>query len=210
MRARLLVVVCALALAACGAPGGLGGPPSARTVAASDSDWPGLHRCSESGTYESYMQAEKSKFPAQFQTDKTSWDQLKGEGANDSYIAVYAGSTSNCAQFGSGSPASNVAYVYAIRFKDTAAASSSFKTSQNGFHVSDSDVASVRAAGGTVQQGAATGLGDNSITLSIDLASASVFVAFWQRKQFRVAVVTFHTPTLNSSAATKKIDARIT
>src|SRR2546428_8260101 len=154
----------AVALAACG--GGGSGPSlgvqtqaSAQSVAQSSSDYPSLQKCSESGSYESYLKAEQTKSPDQYQTDKKTWDDLKTAGADDSYIVVYASNTADCGQFAAGTPAGKVAYVYAIRFKDTASAASSYKVTAKDFHISDSDVASLKAAGGTVQLGSATGLG---------------------------------------------------
>src|SRR5438105_15835386 len=121
---RLFVVACsAIVLAACGGGGsgpslGVTGPPSAQSVAQGSSDFPGLQKCSESGSYESYLKAEETKNPDQYKTDKTTWEDLKAAGANDSYIAVYASNATDCGQCAAGTPAGKVAYVYAIRFKD--------------------------------------------------------------------------------------------
>src|SRR5207302_990894 len=93
---RFLVVMSfgAVALAACG--GGGAGPSlgvqtqaSAQSVAQSSSDFPGLQKCSESRSYESYLKAEETKNPDQYKTDKTTWEDVAAAGANDSYIAVY-------------------------------------------------------------------------------------------------------------------------
>lgn len=215
MRMRLLVAVSVFLLAACG--GGstgsgtaVAGPPSAQTVAANDSDFSGMTKCPESGSWDNYLKAEQSKDPSQYQTDKSSWDDTKTAGADDSYIAVYAASSSDCGQFGAGSPSGKVAYVFAVRFKDTTKASADYKAGSKNFHLSDSDVANIQAAGGTVQQGSATGLGDNSIVVSIDVAGASIYIGYWQKKQFQVAVVTYQVPTSDAGAAATKIDARIT
>ena len=62
-----------------------------------------MHKCPESGSYDSYLKLEQTKAPDQYQTDKTTWDDLKAAGANDSYIAAYAESASDCGQFNSGS-----------------------------------------------------------------------------------------------------------
>src|SRR5712664_235919 len=210
---RFLIVMCTVVLAACGgnSPGPIGvtGPPSAQAIAANDSDFSGMHKCPESGSWDSYLKAEETKNPSQYQTDKSSWDDLKAAGANDSYIAVYAENTSDCGQFAAGTPSGKVAYVYAVRFKDSTSASTNFKTNSKAFHLSDTDVANLKAAGGTVQQGAATGLGDNSVVVSISFAGQSVFVAFWEKKQFEVALVMFNLATADGPAVTQKISARI-
>jgi hypothetical protein len=215
MRIRLPVVaITVFLLAACGGGNGpslgVSGPPSAQAIAANDSDFSGMTKCPESGSWDTYLKAEQTKDPSQYQTDKTNWDDEKSAGANDSYIAVYSASASDCGGFGSSTPTGKVAYVFAIRYKDNSSASASYKAGSKQIHLSDSDLANIKAAGGTVQQGAATGLGDNSIVVSLDIASASIYIAYWQKKQFEVAVVSYQVPSADVEVAAKKIDARIT
>jgi len=167
-----------------------------------------LQKCPESGSYDSYLKAEQTADPTQYQTDKTTWDDLKAGGANDSYVAVYADSTSDCGQFAAGTPSGKVAYVFVIRFKDTASAAASYKSSPKGFHLSDSDVADLKAAGATVTSGDATGLGANSIVVSIDIQGAAIYVGFWQNKQFDVVEIALNDPN-DAAAAGKKINDRI-
>ncbi|TMD38961.1 MAG: hypothetical protein E6I81_14035 [Chloroflexi bacterium] len=210
---RLLALACMVVLAGCGGGSGGGnplaqGPASAQNVADNSSDFPGLTKCPESGSYDNYLKAEQTKAPDQYASDKITWDDLKKSGANDSYVAIYAANTSDCGQFGSGTPSGKVAYVYAFRFKDSTTAAASFKADSKDFHLSDSDIASLKAAGGTAQQGAATGLGDNSVVLSISIADVAVYVAFWQNKQFEVAMLAFNEPAIGASAATK-INGRV-
>ena len=213
---RFSAALSVLLVAACGgsAGGGLsigGGPPSAQTVAANDSDWSGLHKCPESGSYDSYLKVEKDKSPDQYQSDKTNWDDLKAAGANDSYVAVYADNTSNCGEFGAATPGGSpgkIVYVYAFRFKDAGSAGSNYKANAKDFHVSDSEVSQLKAAGATVKQGTDTGLSDNSIELTIAVEGASVFVAFWQNKSFEVAMVTLNEDSASAQAASK-INGRI-
>src|SRR5439155_17398256 len=131
---RLIILSCAIVLAACGGgsgpslPGVLG-PQSAQGVAESSSDFPGLQKCPESGSYDNYLKQEQTKAPDQYQSDKTTWDDLKASGANDSYVAVYAANASDCSQFAAGTPSGKVVYVYAIRFKDSTSAAASYKAS---------------------------------------------------------------------------------
>lgn len=210
---RLVVATSVAVLAACGGGSGPGLPgtsaqASAQSVASGSSDFPAMQKCPESGSYDSYLKAEQTADPTQYQSDKSSWDDLKASGADDSYIVVYAESSSDCGQFASGTPSGKVAYVYVIRFKDSASASASYKVTSKDFHLSDSDVANLKAAGATVTSGDATGLGSNSLVLSIDIQGISVYVAFWQNKQFDVAEVAFNDPNIAASAATK-INARI-
>lgn len=212
MRLRVLVATCVLVLAACGGGNGPGaaGPPAAQTVAANDGDWTGLSRCPESGPWDSYLAAEKTKAPDQYRTDKKSWDDLKASGANDSYIAVYSASTSQCGEFGIANPSGTpgkVAYVYAIRFKDASSAAASYKATSKDFHLSDAEVSQLKAAGATVSEGSATGLGDNAIELSINVLGETFFVGLWQDKSFEVALVTVNVPS--TAAVATKINGRI-
>ena len=76
------------------------------------------------------------------------------------------------------------------------------------FHLSESDLASLTAAGGTVQIGSATGLGDNSTVLSLDIGGLAVYVAFWESKSFEVAMIAFN-DAADAPGAVTKINARI-
>lgn len=210
---RILVVACAAILTACGGGSGpslpvVQGPPSAQNVAQNSSDFPGLSKCPESGSYDNYLKQEQTKAPDQYQSDKTTWDDLKASGANDSYVAVYAANASDCSQFAAGTPSGKVVYVYAIRFKDSTSAAASYKASAKDFHLDSSQVTQLQAAGATVAQGTATGLGDNSIVISLDIAGVGVYVALWQNKEFEVAMVAFNEATDGPTAATK-INGRI-
>src|SRR5438309_11141536 len=112
---RLFVVACsAIVLAACGGGGsgpslGVTGPPSAQSVAQGSSDFAGLQKCSENGSYETYLKAEQTKNHDQYATDKKTWDDLKDSGAEDSYIVDYASSNAHCGQIGARTPPGDVA-----------------------------------------------------------------------------------------------------
>jgi hypothetical protein len=211
---RFIVLACALVLTACGggsSPGPLSvsGPPSAQSVSDNPSDFSGLQKCPESGSYDNYLKQEQTKNPSQYTTDSKSWSDLKAAGVNDSYIAMYAESSSDCGPIGASTPSGKVANVYAFRFKDSSSAASSFKTQSGTFHASASDISAIQAAGGTVKQGAATGLGDNSIVISIDFQGTTVYVALWQSKEFEAAILLYNLPITEGSAAATKVNGRI-
>jgi len=213
---RLTVLACALLLAACGGStggGGSGSQPkqetSAQSVASNSSDFPGMQRCPESGSWDNYLKAEQAKDPTQFQSDKSDWDSLKAAGANDSYVGVYADDSSHCGNFGSDQATGKIVDVYAVRFKDSSSASANFKTNSKDFHLSDSDLQSIKSAGGKVDQGATTGLGDNSVAVSLAIAGTSFYIAFWQNRQFEVAIIAYNLVVADGQAASKKINDRI-
>ena len=209
----MVVLACVVLLAACGgSSGGGGGAPqktSAEAVASSSSDFSGLQKCPESGTWEHYLTAEQNKNPSQYSTDKTDLDTLKAAGADDTYVAVYADVASGCGNFGADTPTGKLAEVFAIRFKDASTASANFKANLKDFHLSDSDLANIKGAGGVVGQGSATGLGDNSVVVSFAIAGVSFYVAFWQKNQFEVAMITFNVAEKDSKTAVTSIDGRM-
>ena len=112
---------------------------------------------------------------SQYTTDKSDLDSLKAAGANDTYVAVYSDATSGCGNFGSDTPTGKVADVYAIRFKDSSSAAANYKTNLKDFHLSDTDLSNLKSAGGSVAQGSATGLGDNSVMVSISIGLLNLF-----------------------------------
>lgn len=199
-----------LLVAACG--GGASsavGPPSAQNVAQDSGDFSGLQKCPETGSYDSYLNQEKTQAPDQYATDAKDWTDLKAAGADDAWVAAYAENTTDCAQFGTGTPTGKFAGIFAFRFKQAANASSSYKTQAAQFHLSATDVANIQAAGGAVKQGAATGLGDNSIAVSFNLAGTTFYVALWQNKEFEVAILLYNLPANQGPATATRINGRI-
>jgi len=212
---RIAIVAFAFLLAACGgsSSGGSGSQQqqqtSAESVASSSGDFPGLSKCPESGSWDSYLKAEQAKDPTQYSTDKGDWDGLKAAGANDSYVAVYAESSSACGNFGSDTPTGKAVDIYAVRFKDESSAAANYKASSTDFHLSDSDLQNVTAAGGKVQQGSATGLGSNSVAVELALPGTSFYIAFWQSKNFEVAMIAYNVAVTDGENAAKTVNGRI-
>ena len=185
------------------------GPPSAQSVAESSSDFSGVQKCSQSGSYDRYLQAEQAKAPDRYATDKKTWDDLKAAGADDSHIVAYAGSSTDCDQFGSSNFQGRVAEVFAVRFKDSARAAAAYTTSQGQFHLTDSDIAPLKAFGATVLNGTATGLGSNSIVVKFAIANVNAYIALWQNKELEVAMITYNLPLTVGSATATKVNSRI-
>jgi hypothetical protein len=198
-------------LAACGGGSSLGvqGPPSAQSVAENSGDLSGLQRCPQSGSYDKYLQAEQAKAPDRYTTDKKTWDDLKAAGADDSYISASADSSASCDQFGSSNFQGKVADVFAVRFKDSAKAAAAFTTTEGEFHVTNADLAQLKAFGATVLNGTATSLGTNSIVVKFAIANVTAYIALWQKKEFEVAMVTYNLPLTVGPAAATKVNARI-
>lgn len=206
---RLLIAVCVVVLTACGSGSGVGGPPSAQSVAQNDSDFPGMHRCQQSGSYDSYLKTEQTRDPTQYQSDKKMWDEIKAAGANDSYIAIYVQSAADCNKPSLNSLSGKAAYVFAIRYKDTASAAASFTSELAPFHLSADDISQITALGGTAKRGSTTGLGDNSVLVTFSAAGVSLYIALWQSKEFLVLVLAEGVPAATESAAAKNVNGRI-
>ena len=204
---------CVMLVTACGGGSGQGlgvqGPPSAQSVAQNSSDFSGVQKCPVSGSYDSYLQAEQAKAATRYATDKKTWDSLKAAGANDSYIAVNADTTADCDQFGSSNLQGKVGEVFVVRFQDSAKAAGAYTTSQSAFHLTDSDVAQLKAFGATVLDGTATGLGQNSIVVKFAIANVTAYIGLWQNKEFEVALVTYNLPLTQGPAAATKVNSRI-
>jgi hypothetical protein len=198
-------------LAACGGGSSLGvqGPPSAQSVAENSSDFSGLQRCPQSGSYDKYLQAEQAKAPDRYTTDKKTWDDLKAAGADESYISASADSSASCDQFGSSNFQGKVADVFAVRFKDSTKAAAAFTTTEGEFHVTNADLVQLKAFGATVLNGTATSLGTNSIVVKFAIANVTAYIALWQKKEFEVALVTYNLPLTVGPAAATKVNSRI-
>ena len=177
-------------------------------MARNDADFPGLHRCQQSGSFDSYLKAEQPDNSDQYQTDQKVWDDLRTARADDGYVAAYAADNAACSTYVYGKVLDEVGYVFAIRFKDTSSAAASYKAELTPFHLSDEDTASIKAVGGTVQQGSATGLGDNSTVVSFDLGF-TIYVALWQSKEFLVVVLLDNVSASTGASATTRINSRV-
>lgn len=208
---RPLIAAALVLLAACGGGGsssGTQGPPPAKSVAHNSSDFSGEQLCPESGSYTSYLAMEQTKAPTRYSTDKKAWDDLTAAGVNDSYVAVYADTPSSCGQFGS-TTTGKVARVYAFRFKDSASAAATYTNQQSGFPLSASTIATLKTAGANVGQGAATGMGANSIVVTFTGAGVSLYIAEWQDKEFVLALLIFDLPSIDGKTVATKINGRI-
>jgi len=208
---RILIVISGLLIAACGGGPSAGpqGPPSAHSVAQSSSDFFGVQKCPDSGSYDTYLQAEQAKAPTRYATDKKTWDDLKAAGADDSYIAAAAVTASDCGQFGSSNLQGKVAEVFAVRFTDSAKAAADYATFQGQFHLTDSEIAQLKSFGATVLVGTASSLGPNSIVVTFAIAGVTAYIALWQNKEFEVALVTYNLPLTAGPAAATKVNSRI-
>ena len=207
MRQSLIAAVLVF-VAGCGGGSGTQGPPSAMSVAQNASDFSGVKLCAESGTYDHYLKSEQAKAPTRYATDNATWGNLKAAGANDAYVAEYADSTSNCGQFGTLTTGKN-SEVFAIRFKDSTSAAAAYKNRGSLVNFTDSQIATLKNAGATVDQGSATGLGANSIVVAFSIPGGILYVALWQNKEFELALLIVNLPNIDGKAVATKINGRV-
>jgi len=204
MRRSLIALASLLMIGACGPVGSPGTPAAtASSVAVQSSDLPsGMHRCDLSGDIASYLKKIQTKDPSTYSTIKAQWDAAKKDGATAADVEFYTDSTANCTSLESnGSQISTATYKlvvnFVFQFKDEASAAKGYTTdSIFGF-----SAASLKSSQVPVTEGTATGLGTNSIVLTVAISSQSFYVAVWQHKQFMVILGILNIDT----AADKKI-----
>ncbi len=147
----------------------------------------GMHKCDISGDINSFLDKSKTKDPSTYTSTKSEWDAAQKAGASAAYAAFYTDSTAHCTSMESNtSDISTATYKlvvnFAIQFKDEASAAKGYTTETIfGFSAS-----SLKSGGAPVLEGTATGLGANSIVLTISVANQSFYVAVWQHKAFMV------------------------
>ncbi len=204
MRASLTALALLLLIGACGPVGGSGTPAAtASSVAVQPGDLPsGMDRCDLSGDINSYLKKIQTKDPGTYSTIKAQWDAAKKDGATAVDVEFYTDSTAHCASLESnGSQIGTATYKlvvnFVFQFKDQASAAKGYTTdSIFGFSAS-----SLKSSQVPVTEGKATGLGANSIVLTVAISSQTFYVAVWQSKTFMVILGILNIDT----AADKKI-----
>jgi hypothetical protein len=202
VRASLTAIALLLALGACGSPIGGGTPaPSASSVAVKLSDLPsGMHRCDLSGDINSYLKKIQATDPSSYASTKAHWDSAQKGGATAADVEFYTDSTAHCAGLESngsqiGSATYKLAVNFVFQFKDEASATTGYTSdSIFGFSVNQLKQSQVPVAEGTT-----TGLGKNSIVLTVEISPQTFYIGVWQNKQFMSILGIF-----NIDAATDK------
>lgn len=200
----LTAVLVLLAVAACGPFGSIGTPSAtASSVAVQSSDLPsGMHRCDQSGNINDYLKKIQTKDPATYTQIKEQWATAQKGGATEADVEYYTDSAAHCTALeASGSQIGTATYKlvlnFAFKFKDQASAEKGY-SSESIFGFS---AASLKSSQVPVVEGTATGLGANSIVLTIAISNQTFYVAVWQNKEFMVILGVQNI----DSAADKKI-----
>ena len=162
-------------------------------------------RCGLSGDIDAYLNNIKTKDPTTYASAKNQWEAAQAKGATEAQVVFYTGSAADCARVESKvaniSAASYKLVVnFVIQFKDEAAAANGYTNEK----IFDFDRATLKADGAPVVEGTQTGLGPNSIVLSVPIANQSFFIAVWQGKAFMVNLGIIN---LDSAVGQKVADA---
>jgi hypothetical protein len=212
MRTSLAAIAMLLVLGACGSPIGGGTPsPSASSVAVKLSDLPsGMHRCDLSGDINSYLKKIQTTDPTSYGSTKDHWDSAQKGGATAADVEFYTDSTAHCAGLESngsqiGSATYKLAVNFVFQFKDEASATTGYNSdSIFGFSVSQLKQSLVPVAEGTT-----TGLGKNSIVLTVEIAPQTFYIAVWQNKQFMSILGIFNIDAATDKKIAQAVNGRI-
>jgi len=203
MRASLAAIAVLLVAGACSPIGGGSGTPAATAsnVAVKLSDLPsGMHRCDLSGDMNSYLKKIQTSDPTTYSSTKSHWDAAQKGGATAADVELYTDSTARCADLATnasqiGSATYKLAVDFVFQFKDEASAVAGY----NSDSIFGFSVATLKSSQLPVTEGTATGLGKNSIVLTLVVPPQTVYLSVWQNKQFMSILGIF-----NIDAATDK------
>lgn len=175
------------------------------------SDLPsGMQKCDVSGDIDSYLNTMKTKDPSTYATTKAEWDAAKKNGATAGEVVFFADSATNCKSVSSSSSGvSSATYKlvvnFVLQFKDAASAAKGYTTeSIMGF-----SQAALTTAGTAAVIGTKTGLGANSVTLTVHVSTQSFYIAVWQNKAFMSILAILNIDPAASQKAALAENARI-
>jgi hypothetical protein len=208
---RLIVAMALAVITACGSSSAA--VVGAADVAVKSSDVPkGVQQCSGSGSIDSFLNAVKTKDPNTYQSTKTEWDKAKSNGATEAQVVFYADSKAHCDAITNSQNSELASATYpivinfVIKFKDQASAAQGY-TSESIFGFSESTIST--SAGAGVVKGADTGLGKNSISLTLAIGNQSFYVAVWQNKAFMVILAVINVDTAQAKKIASNENGRI-
>ncbi|MDQ6880335.1 MAG: hypothetical protein M3082_22040 [Candidatus Dormibacteraeota bacterium] len=187
MTRSIAALVVVFAIAACGSSPGASGTNISR-ISVQPADLPaGMQRCDVSGDITTYLSNLKTRDQATYTTLKRQWDAAQSNGATAAEVVFYADSAANCASVTSkvsniSAAAYRLVVNFVVQFKDQPTAATGY-TSGSIFGI---DQSTLKTNGSPVTEGTKTGLGPNSIVLSVPMANQSFYIAVWQKKTFMV------------------------
>jgi hypothetical protein len=212
MRGLLAAAIAGLVLVACGSsPSTTPQGPTVASVAVQSSDLPsGMHRCDLSGDVNSFLNKVKTSSPSTYKSTQAEWAAAQKNGAIAAEFVFFTDSTANCKAVGSNTSQISTATFklvvnVVVQFKDEATAAKGYSTeSILGF-----SKAQLTAPGSLAAVGTKTGLGPNSVTLSVSISNQAFYIAVWQQKAFMVVLVILNVDSATSQKVALKENGRI-
>ena len=178
-----------------------------KDVAIQEGDLKGLQKCKESGSISDFLKSAQGENPDTYKAEQQAWKKLQDGGATDGWVQVLSNTPKECTSlFGVGTaPQQNpkVASSFVFKYRDESSAVKAFN--RGDFGVSP---ASVKGQNG-VSEGAATGLGNNSVVFSQSFGNQSSYLALWQNKQFGVLLFTVNVATQDAKKAAGNMNSRV-
>jgi hypothetical protein len=168
-----------------------------------------MHKCDLSGDIDSFLNKVKTSSPATYTSTKAEWDAAKKQGATAGEIVFFTDSTANCKAVGtSTSTISSATYKlvvnFVVQYKDEASAAKGYTTDGIlGFNQSQ-----LAAAGSAATVGAKTGLGPNSVVLSVAISTQAFYIAVWQHKAFLVILAILNVDNATSQKVAVAVNSR--
>jgi hypothetical protein len=187
MTRSITALVALIVLAGCASPLTTS-VATASSVSVQPGDLPsGMQRCNFAGDINSYLKSLQTSDPTTYTSTKNQWDAAQKNGATAAQVVYYADSAANCRNVESNitnlsSATYKLVVNFVVQFKDEATAATGY-TSGSIFGI---DRSTLKAGGAPVVEGTKTGLGPNSIVLSVPIANQSFYIAVWQNKAFMV------------------------
>jgi hypothetical protein len=161
--------------------------------------------CPQSGDIDHFLQL-STVDSVIYQQIRSDWAHLKQIGAGAGYMKVYTNKVANCPGiFATGSasdPSLKVLASLVVQFKDE-------KGAKGGFSQAGAFGVGAFTSGPGVTQGAATGLGDNSMVVSQTFLDQGLYFAYWQNHAFDVVVLGLNYPAADAKKATANVNGRI-
>lgn len=170
-----------------------------------------MAKCDLSGDINSFISKEQSPDPATAQSAKSGWDDARKNGATAAYVALYADTSSHCADLKSsqtviGSATYKLVVNFVIQFKDSKSAAAAYTGNQKFFDFSPSDL---RSSGLATAEGTKTGLTTNSIALDQTVGAQHFYIAVWQNKAFMVILAVLNVDSTVSQKVAQAENRRI-
>lgn len=162
-----------------------------------------MRQCHGSGDVSGYLASLKQESKTAQQQNTREWKALQGRGAVSGDVEVYTTDPHTCSGAFASDPHARAAFSYVVEYKDSKSASKSFSAGFLGLQPRQGQQAPGLA------EGDATGLGSNSWSYTQTKSGTSVFLAYWQQKDFTIFLGTTNLPAQDSQKAAAAMNGRV-